>query len=109
MNQFRDIKTMNLKNLFTKKSKTIELDLSKDEYKKLVELVFVGDWVLTGHIEGKDPYDSVRNKIFAYAKDMGMAKQIEYDDALCGYFETVQFETKMLKKIDRFVKDAINE
>ncbi len=100
---------MNLKNLFTKKSKTIELDLSKDEYKKLVELVFVGDWVLTGHIEGKDPYDSVRNKIFSYAKDMGMAKQIEYDDALGGYFETVQFETQMLKKIDRFVKDAINE
>ena len=41
--------------------------------------------------------------------DMEMAKQIEYDDVLSGYFETVQFETQMLKKIDRFVKDTINE
>jgi|GEM_PF-2206278 len=95
---------LNLKKLL--KGKSAQIEFNEAEYKKLIELVFVGEWVLTHDIETNNPYDPIRNKIYSYAHDMGLSKQIEHDEALGGYFETDKFEKPLLKKIYGFVRSS---
>lgn len=98
---------LNLKSLL-KSKKSVQIEFNEDEYKKLIELVFVGEWVLTHDVEVNNPYDPIRNKIYSHAHEMGLSKQIVHNEAMGGYFETSKFEKALLKKINGFVRSSQN-
>ena len=50
---------LNLKSLL-KGKKSVQIDFNEEEYKKLIELVFAGEWVLTHDIDVNNPYDAIR-------------------------------------------------
>ena len=93
----------NIKKLL-KPNKTVHIEFNQEEYKKLIELVFVGEWILTHEVEVNNPYDPIRNKIYSHASVMGLSKLIVHDEAMGGYFETDKFESPLLKKITSFVR-----
>lgn len=87
----------------------MKINFTKKEYRQLLDLVFIGDWVTSEPLD-KDtsPYDALREKIYSYAKEMDCEHLIEYDKNTDQHFETAEFEDSgVMKKLDdyaRFVK-----
>ena len=58
----------------------MHIELSEKEYRRLLDLVYIGNWVLNS-IRGNDrfeDYDRVESKIFSYCRERGMSKLIEH-------------------------------
>jgi len=74
----------------------MKINVTKDEYRSLIDMIYIADWVLTSYKSEEGPeikkYQDVRQKFYALAKDMGMENLIEFDKELNGYCETAEFE-----------------
>ena len=74
----------------------MKINITKKEYKTLVEILEIADWVLHAHeIEKSEDTRSYREfsqKIFSLAKDFGFDHLIEYEKQLQEYFPTSEFE-----------------
>lgn len=71
----------------------MKIHFSKKEYRQLLDLVFLGDWVASAHLDDtKSPYDEIRNKIYSHAKEFGFDDLIVHDKGEDEYFETALFE-----------------
>jgi hypothetical protein len=75
----------------------MKINFTKKEYRKLVELLHLGDWMLHSHDVQENPetraHRNLRDKVFAYAAQMGCENIIQRQAA--GYFETPEFEDFM--------------
>ena len=57
----------------------MEINLSKTEFRHLLDLVYIGNWVLNS-TRGEDrfqPYDDLESKIFRLCRDNGMSILVE--------------------------------
>ena len=57
----------------------MELHLSEKQFRRLLDLVYIGNWVLNS-TRGDDrirQYDEVESQVFAHCLDHGMAKLVE--------------------------------
>ena len=57
----------------------MEINLSKTEFRHLLDLVYIGNWVLNS-TRGEDrfqPYDALESKIFRLCRDNGMSILVE--------------------------------
>ena len=74
----------------------MKIDITKEEYRNLIDMLYIADWILTSYKSEVDPelekYQQLRNKFYALAEKMGMENLIEYDDELKNYYETAEFE-----------------
>jgi hypothetical protein len=74
----------------------MKIELSKQEYQALVEMLLIADWVLHGHeVEpgaATKPYEALRKKVLSHHKEMGMEGDFEYDPKDDEYFETADYE-----------------
>ena len=74
----------------------MKIDINKEEYRNLIDMLYIADWVMTSHKSENDPemdkYQQLRNKFYALAEKMGMEKLIELDTELNNYYETAEFE-----------------
>ena len=63
----------------------MELHLTQKQFRRLLDLVYIGNWVLNS-TRGDDrirEYDEVESQVFAHCLDHGMAKLVElYEGAL---------------------------
>ena len=63
----------------------MELNLTEKQFRRLLDLVYIGNWVLNS-TRGDDrirDYDEVESQVFAHCLDHGMAKLVElYDGEL---------------------------
>ena len=63
----------------------MELNLTEKQFRRLLDLVYIGNWVLNS-TRGDDriqEYDEVESRVFAHCLDHGMAKLVElYDGEL---------------------------
>ena len=63
----------------------MELNLTQKQFRRLLDLVYIGNWVLNS-TRGDDrirEYDEVESRVFAHCLDQGMAKLVElYDGEL---------------------------
>ena len=63
----------------------MELNLTEKQFRRLLDLVYIGNWVLNS-TRGDDriqEYDEVESQVFAHCLDHGMAKLVElYDGEL---------------------------
>ena len=60
----------------------MELHLTQKQFRRLLDLVYIGNWVLNS-TRGDDrirDYDSVESHIFSYCLDHGMASLVELYD-----------------------------
>lgn len=76
----------------------MKINFTKQEYRALVEMLLIADWVLHAHeVEPDDatkPYALLRNKVLSHHKAMGMETNFEYDPEQDEYFETADYEAR---------------
>ena len=74
----------------------MKIDLSKKEYKALMDLLNVSDWVLHAHkgVDAPDTsqYRQLIQKLSQHANEMGMSDLIEQDKVSGEYFPTKKYE-----------------
>jgi hypothetical protein len=89
----------------------MEIDLSRDEYKSLIEMMYIADWVMNAYKTEKDPsteqYAQLEQKIYSLADQMGHHHLIEYDEELAEYFPTTLLdEGPAMQYIDEYDNDT---
>jgi len=74
----------------------MNINLTKKEYRLLLDLVYIGDWVLHAHQEEEsedtEEYRMLSQKIYGFAKEMGFDSLVEPDSEKNEYFPTRQYE-----------------
>ncbi len=87
----------------------MKVEISKEEYLELLDMVHIASWVLVFHKTEPDPridrYDRITQKLYALAKDMGYAGLINYDPRSKKYrpSKTLEETTDTWQLIDEFV------
>ena len=90
----------------------MKIDITKDEYRDLLDLLYMADWILRAHKTGEDPrtgpYDKVIQKLYAHAGEAGYERLIEHDPSTRNHYTTREFEevSKAIVFIDEFVDDS---
>ncbi len=71
---------------------------TKSEYRTLIDMIYIAEWVLTAHDENDDPakdkYIHLAQKIYSHAKEAGFESLVEGSSADNEYFPTLEFEEK---------------
>lgn len=74
----------------------MNINFTEKEYRLLLDVVFISDWVLTAHDNGQDPdddeYQMLIQKIYSHARDMGCADLVEEVTESNRYCPTRKFE-----------------
>lgn len=82
----------------------MNITLTKKEYRQLVEMLYVADWIMTAHhVTEKDRkptrlYSLLRKKLLSYSIGLGIDDLIIYDKEADDYFETLEHEEDMHEK-----------
>ncbi len=80
----------------------MKINFTKDEFRTLLDLIYLGDWVLTAHDVDSDPkkskHQEMVQKIYAHAKDFGFEKLIEHNPGLGAYSESLEFEESDIRE-----------
>lgn len=90
----------------------MNVEITKEEYRDLLDLLHIASWVLVAHKTEKDPrtekYDTVIQKFYALAEEMGSGSLIEHDSHAGKYHPTREFEesSNVMDFIDEFVDHA---
>ncbi len=107
----------------------MNIELTELEYRRLLDLVYVGNWVLNS-CRGKDrflDYDYMQSKLFAYAPKVGMKSLVKKQfgiiypsdayidggihEAICDYEDAIFFEilAEELARRDLGMYDPLDE
>jgi hypothetical protein len=82
------------------------IDLTNDQYKTLLKLMYCGEWVFNSYKTSEDKIyketDKFEQYIFSFAKEFKLEKWIEFDSELGTYFPTAQMEDALQKYIDKY-------
>jgi hypothetical protein len=92
----------------------MKIDFTKEEYRYLLDMVEIAEWVLNSHRTNPSDeirgYSEINQKILSYAKDMGFENLITYDKDLGGYFATAEYEeSEHMSYIEEFEDDVFWE
>ena len=74
----------------------MKINFTKKEYRLLIDMVYLADWMLTSHDEVTDPvkeaYEMLTQKIYSCAKEMGCESLIEGSKETDEYYTTLEYE-----------------
>ncbi|MCL0066233.1 hypothetical protein M1N79_05100 [Dehalococcoidia bacterium] len=74
----------------------MKIEFTREEYKRLLDTLYIADWVLNAHKVKDDPrteaYGKLEQKIYSYAKDMELEDLIEYAADHEEYYPTREYE-----------------
>jgi hypothetical protein len=90
----------------------MKIDITKEQYRDLLDLLYIAEWVLIAHKTEEDPrtrpYDKVIEKLYSHAAEAGYERLIERDPATRSHYTTREFEeaSKAILFIDEFVDDS---
>ncbi len=93
----------------------MKINITKREYRDLLDILYIADWVLNAHNPAYDPkterYRKLEQKFYSHAKEMGFDNLIEYAPELERHFPTKEFEetSECTEFIDEFENDTFWE
>ncbi|NLB65870.1 MAG: hypothetical protein GX803_05315 [Lentisphaerae bacterium] len=72
----------------------MKINFTKREYRLLLEMMYLADWMLHAHEPGskKDPYHALEQKILSLAREFGCEDLVEHSAHLNEYCPTQAFE-----------------
>lgn len=74
---------------------TIKIELTQEEYEKLAQLSYIGNWVVNSHrFEPMEEYEELVQKVYSFSQQLQLEDIIEYDEELEKYYPTEDFETE---------------
>ncbi|MCP5273953.1 MAG: hypothetical protein H6936_03675 [Burkholderiales bacterium] len=88
----------------------MKINITKKEYRLLLDILYLGEWMLTAHdqeeVPEKKQYQDVVQKFYSYAEEMGYDNLIKADKALNKYFETIEYEEN--SKVNEIIENYDN-
>ena len=88
----------------------MKINITKKEYRLLLDILYLGEWMLTAHDQEEAPekkqYQDVIQKFYSYAEEMGYDNLIKADKALNKYFETIEYEEN--SKVNEIIENYDN-
>ena len=84
----------------------MKINITKKQYKLLIEMLFAGNWLINGHRlrdERLDKYEQLEQHFLSFYKEFHMDDYIEYDKKHNSYFHTRKFEDEFFGK--QYVED----
>lgn len=86
----------------------MKINLTKKQYRSLIDLVHMGDMMVNGirTTDKVEEYEELREYIYSFAKQMGCEDIVKYDAKYGMHFETRDFETG---KIQEYISEYDNE
>ncbi len=85
----------------------MQFEITKEEYRDLLDLLYVSDWVLHAHKTQDEPgtknYRKLEQKILAFAEEMGFGHLIMYEPKHDRYYPTRTFED--VSAAERFIDE----
>jgi len=74
----------------------MQIELTTEEYRRLIDILYLADWLLTAHKVGDDPriepYHRLIQKLYARSQEAGLSHLIEYAAEFDQYFPTRALE-----------------
>lgn len=74
----------------------MQIEFMKTEYRDLIDMVYIAEWIMKAHKIEDDPrtkrYEKLGQKIMSYAEEMGFGHLVEYAPEYDKYFPTRMFE-----------------
>ena len=90
--------------------KITKIGFTKKEYRALLEMLGIADWVLHAHFadepEDRKSYRDLQQRISSFAETFGCGHLIEYDPRLMRYYGTREFEEVYLQFIEEFEDES---
>lgn len=94
----------------------MKLELTKKEYRSLLDLIFLGDWIINAYettddsAPNKIQYKKTIQKIYSHAKDFGFDNLILFSKEMDMYTESHEFEdSEVSEYIDEFEENMFLE
>ncbi len=92
----------------------MKINFTKKEYRRLLDILDIADWVMTAFDTKKSEeikkYDAVHQKIFSFSKEMDCEDIIKHDETLGGYYPTYAYEESEHRKyIENYDEDVFWE
>ena len=88
----------------------MKINITKKEYRLLLDILYLGDWMLTAHdqkeMPEKEKHQDVIQKFYSYAEEMGYGNLIEADKTLNRYYETREYEDT--SEVDEIIENYNN-
>lgn len=90
----------------------MNIDLTKNEYRLLLDLVFMASWMVDSHHpEGRDgveEYDMLLQKLYSFAREMGCEELVHADRDTNEYLPTRHYEetTRAFQLIEEYNDDT---
>jgi hypothetical protein len=90
----------------------MKIDLTRKEYRDLLDILYVAHWVFNAHKVQKDArierFNQLEQKIFTLSKQMRFENLVEYDTDLDAYFPTREYEDTSAARtfIDEYDNDT---
>jgi len=82
----------------------MKISINKKEYRLLLDMLYLSDWMLNSYKEGVEekeaPYKLLRKKLLSYYKEMGAEDIVEYSKEFDDYFEVRKYDETIH---DRFI------
>lgn len=76
---------------------------SDAEYRRLMMLTFLGEWVYNAIRKEPDPgFEDVANKVYSYAKGTALEELITYDDSMGSWVPSDAFDEDAQTLIDEY-------
>lgn len=72
---------------------TKQIELTSDQYRELLKLVYLGNWMKNAHLdEGEEMPDEIEQHLYSYAPAFGCDDIIDYDATSKKYFPSSDLE-----------------
>lgn len=89
----------------------MNIEVTEDEYGKLLEMVYMAEWVLTAHKqpdERMEHYTQIIQKLYARARDTAYAEMVTYDEDLEKYLPARRLEedSEARRLLDQFADET---
>ena len=89
----------------------MKIELTKNEYRLLLDYMYLGDWIINGHQSDErrdtEEYEMLLQKLYSYAKDMGFEALIDADRDSNKYTPTSYYEET--SRVSEFIEEYDND
>lgn len=86
----------------------MQITLTKDQYAKLLELTYLGNWVVNSYRgeERLEDYDRTAEHVLSFAPSTGLQDRVEFDEFEGRYFPSRKLDEELKPLVDEYDDDV---
>lgn len=82
------------------------IELNKEQYRKLIKMVYIAEWVVNSYRTSEEEYEftDIEQHIYSYFNNFDCGDLIEYDEEQEMYFPTSDMDDGQMPYVDEFLE-----